>query len=331
MPKKKKPSPAKSRKRRRASKTTPNTRRILVWLLLFLSLIVGIGVLSDHYLSRQQTKVTVEPQPQPVPSKPKSSVAVKKPPKQPPFEIYPEKDLVKPEPIPKPSISTKDKRPRIAIIIDDIGYDKTLADQFITLDVPLTIAILPHSPYGSKIATQAARNGTETMLHLPMEPKEYPRIHPGPGVLLETMSPDELISQLEKNLDAIPNVQGVNNHMGSRLTASSNQLYQIFTILKKRNLYFVDSRTTPHTLCRPSARLFKVPFAERDVFLDNSQKRSDISKQFDKLISIAKQRGQAVGIGHPYQSTYEVLRQYRSLLQEEALLVKASEIVATPG
>jgi polysaccharide deacetylase 2 family uncharacterized protein YibQ len=328
LKKKKKPSPATRRKRRRASRKTPSTRRVLIWLTLFLSLIVGIGILSDYYQSRQRSSIAVAPKPkQP---EPEPSVAIQ-PPKQPPFEIYPQKDHIKPSPVPKPPVPSKGQRPRIAIIIDDIGYDKSLADQFIGLNVPLTIAILPHSPHGSKIADQAAKHGTETMLHLPMEPKEYPRIHPGPGVLLETMSPDELIAQLEKNIDAIPNIKGVNNHMGSRLTASSNQLYQIFTVLKKRKLYFVDSRTTPDTLCRPSARLFKVPFAERDVFLDNSQKRADIQKQFDKLISIAKQRGQAVGIGHPYQSTYEVLRQYRSLLQEDAMLVKASQIVTTPG
>ena len=110
------------------------------------------------------------------------------------------------------------------------------------------------------------------MLHLPMEPSEYPMVNPGPGALLSSMSADELIAQLKKDLQSVSSIKGVNNHMGSKMTQHSAQMYQIFSILKKEGLYFIDSRTTSKTLCKPSARLLQVPFAERDVFLDHIPK-----------------------------------------------------------
>ena len=105
------------------------------------------------------------------------------------------------------------------------------------------------------------------------------------------MTPDELINQLEKNLNTMPGVKGVNNHMGSKLTAESAQMYQIFSVLKNRGLFFIDSRTTSDSLCKPSARLFQVPFAQRDVFIDHYPKPDFIRKQIKELIRIARSNG----------------------------------------
>jgi polysaccharide deacetylase 2 family uncharacterized protein YibQ len=160
-----------------------------------------------------------------------------------------------------------------------------------------------------------------------MEPIEYPHVDPGPGTLLTSMTPDQLIGQLKENLDAVPHVKGVNNHMGSKMTAASNQMYQIFSILKKRNLYFIDSRTSAQTLCKPSARLLQIPFAQRDVFLDHSQEPQFIRKQVKELIRIARRNGYAVGIGHPHSATYEVLHEMLPELTKAVQLVPASKIV----
>ena len=119
--------------------------------------------------------------------------------------------------------------------------------------------------------------------------------------------------------------------MGSKMTAESGQMYQIFSILKKRNLYFIDSRTTSKTLCKPSARLFQIPFAQRDVFLDHFQEPDFIRKQIKELIRIAQRHGQAVGIGHPHTITYEILREMMPELQKKVKLVPASEIVHIVG
>jgi hypothetical protein len=215
----------------------------------------------------------------------------------------------------------------VAIIIDDLGYDKKIALKLSKLNARLTFSILPFSPFQKSIARLSREKGFGIMLHLPMEPLEYPNIDPGPGTLLTSMTPDQLTRQLEKDLDAVPYIRGVNNHMGSKMTAESGQMYQIFSILKKRGLYFVDSRTTAETLCKPSARLFQIPFAQRDIFLDHRVEVEFIRKQLKELVRIAQRNGYAVGIGHPHSLTYQVLHEMLPDLRKKIRLVPASEIV----
>jgi polysaccharide deacetylase 2 family uncharacterized protein YibQ len=206
-----------------------------------------------------------------------------------------------------------------------------MALKYSKLNATITFSILPHSPHQDRVARLLKNKGLETMLHLPMEPNEYPNVDPGPGTLLTSMTPDQLISQLKENLKAVPNAKGVNNHMGSKMTAESSRMYQIFSILKQKHLYFVDSRTTPQTLCKPSARLLQIPFAQRDIFLDHRQETQFIRKQIDQLIRIARRNGYAVAIGHPHLITYEVLREMLPDLQKEVQLVPASKIVNLLG
>jgi uncharacterized protein len=223
------------------------------------------------------------------------------------------------------------KPSRVAIIIDDVGYDRSLAEKFIGLNAALTLAILPNSPHQQTIARMAQAQGLEIMLHLPMEPLEYPDVNPGPGALLTSMSPDELIAALEENLQAVPYVKGVNNHMGSKLTAQSEQVYQVFSVLKRRGLYFIDSRTTEASVCQPSARLLQLPFAQRDVFLDHVQDAAFIRKQIQELVRLAKRKGEALGIAHPHPTTYAVLRELLPELRRQVELVPASRLVRVIG
>ena len=144
---------------------------------------------------------------------------------------------------------------------------------------------------------------------------------------MTSMSADELINQLKKDLDAVPGIKGVNNHMGSKMTTVSDQIYQIFTVLKQRELFFIDSLTTLDSVCRPSARLFQIPFAQRDVFIDHNLDPDLIRRQILRLIQIAHIRGQAVGIAHPHMETYHVLSEMLPDLQKKVRLVPASEIV----
>jgi polysaccharide deacetylase 2 family uncharacterized protein YibQ len=293
--------------------------------LVVLGLLVAIVGLLAHFL--------VPPSKPSVPAAiPKSIPPVKEPiAKIPRFEVFPQKEIPPEKPPVAPPVPTLPQLPKVAIIIDDLGYDKHIAEQFSGIEAVLTFAILPHSPYQQKITNLAEGSGFDSMLHLPMEPMEYPAVDPGPGVLLTSMTPDQLIQQLEKNLDAVPFIKGVNNHMGSKMTAASSQMYQIFSVLKKRNLFFIDSRTTIDTLCKPSARLFQIPFAQRDVFLDHLQQQDFIRKQLKELVRIARRNGQAVGIGHAHSLTYQVLREALPELQKEVQLVPASEIVHPLG
>lgn len=266
---------------------------------------------------------------EPTPTEPTEQVLPPLPQKPSHYEIFPSETETKPE-IPESPPETV-KVPRVCIIIDDMGYDRKLAKQFLSLDVPLTFSILPFSPFQQEIHRHADSNGTEIMLHLPMEPNEYPQVDPGPGALLTSMSPDELIDQLIRDIRSVPGAKGINNHMGSKMTAVSSQMYQIFTILKKEGLYFIDSRTSAETLCKPSARLLKVPFAERDIFLDHITTSDFIKKQLKKLVLIAQRNGSAIGIAHPYPETYQVLKEMLPVLKKQVQLVPASALVERLG
>ncbi len=288
--------------------------------LSILVLLVAFAGLLTHFL--------ISPEKPPKPVVPAQSVPAAKQTiaKRPAFEIYPSKEI---PPVKKPvKPPTPEKQlPLVAIIIDDLGYDKKIAKKLSDLNAILTFSILPYSPYQKSIARLSRDKGFGIMLHLPMEPIEYPDVNPGPGTLLTSMTPDQLTRQLEKDLDAVPFIRGVNNHMGSKMTAESSQMYQILSILKKRGLYFVDSRTTAETLCKPSARLFQIPFAQRDIFLDHRVEVKFIRKQLKELVRIAQRNGYAVGIGHPHSLTYQVLHEMLPDLQKKIRLVPASEIV----
>lgn len=249
--------------------------------------------------------------------------------KRPNFEIYPTKII--PQRPSRPIQLAPGKRPMVAIIIDDMGYDRKLCEKFIRLAAPITCSILPGSPHRVEVAKYAHKNGKCIMLHLPMEPDQYPAINPGPGALLSSMRPDTLIRVLKQDLDAVPYISGVNNHMGSRLTADSDKMNQVLSILKTRGLFFIDSRTTAQTVSRSSARLFGVPFAQRDVFLDNIPTRNQIENQIEKLIRIAEKTGSAIGIGHPHRETCAAISAMLPEIKKQVQLVPASMLVSIPS
>ena len=198
--------------------------RALVGLLSLILLVVAAGFFAHYLLLRKQ------------PVQPLGETPIFK--KTPTFEIYPKDKKDSHKPVAKPKIALPSKLPKVAIIIDDIGYDRITAEKFLDLDAILTFSVLPYSPFQNKIISKALAKGFAIMLHLPMEPIEYPEADPGPGGLFTTMAPDQLISQLNKDLNAVPSIQGVNNHMGSKMTAVSSQMNQIFSILKKRKGFF---------------------------------------------------------------------------------------------
>jgi len=312
---KQKARPQKKKKKRRSRKNDnlkTHLKRTFAGLFVLIILVVAAGVITHYLILRKQPVQPVGIHPAVWPPK---------------FEIYPEEKVIPPKPTPIPLPGLPGKLPKVAIIIDDIGYDRKIADKFLQLDADLTFSLLPYTPSQKSFARKVSKKGLDIMLHLPMEPHEYPQVDPGPGALLTSMSPDELISQLKKNLDAVPGIKGVNNHMGSKMTTVSSQIYQIFTVLKQRELFFIDSRTTLNSLCKPSARLFQIPFAQRDVFIDHIVEPDFIRRQINQLIQIAHNRGEAVGIAHPHIETYTVLRAMLPDLQKKVRIVPASQIV----
>jgi len=322
----------KTKKRRRKSKRKSRKRtlfaisvfKVLIGFAVLLSLVVAAGFFTHRFMLRKEP---IQSSPAAKPKGTGDDTLAKIPPYANSPGKQPSRRLSPPHPQPPSALSL----PKVAIIVDDLGYDRQMAKKFLEMDAAFTFSVLPHTTYTKSIARKILKQGREIMLHLPMEPLEYPQNDPGPGALLTTMVPDELIRQLKKNLAAVPGVKGVNNHMGSKMTADSAQMYQIFSVLKQQGLFFVDSRSTAETLGRPSARLFKVPFAERDVFIDHVHKPEFIRKQIKRLIRTAQKNGKAVGILHPSKTTYKILREMLPELKQQVQVVPASEVVDIIG
>ncbi len=204
---------------------------------------------------------------------------------------------------PPPPLSSK----RIAILIDDLGGDLQIARRLLRIDAPLTLAILPGLRYSHLIAEEARLAQRDVLLHLPMEPHGYPQRDPGYGALFSTMSTEEIATVVRKNLTLLPQVVGVNNHMGSKLTENSGAMEAVLQVVKEHHLFFVDSKTTPHSVAYQTAKRLGIKSAYRHVFLDNEQQGEAIHQQILKLAEIARRNGGAIGIGHPYPITVQSL------------------------
>lgn len=218
--------------------------------------------------------------------------------------------------------------PRVGIIIDDLGYDSSLANAFIRLDLPLTFSVLPFTPNTGLIAQKARKEGREIMLHLPMEPISYPDVNPGDGVLMVSMDKEMILEILNRDLSQIPFIAGVNNHMGSRFTESEKKMMIVLTELKRRGLYFIDSRTSGGSVAFEVAKRMALRTASRDIFLDNDLSENGLKIQMERLLSLARYKGWAICIGHPHKETLKLLKRYQSILKNNAQVVPVSNLVS---
>jgi polysaccharide deacetylase 2 family uncharacterized protein YibQ len=223
-------------------------------------------------------------------------------------------------------LPVKEVRSRVAIIIDDLGYDPDIALSFIQLDMPLSLSVLPSAPFTDMIVRKATEKGCELILHLPMEPKHFPSVNPGPGALFLSMGEKEIRQVLDKDLRNIPGARGVNNHMGSSFTENRDKMLVVLKELKNRDLFYVDSRTTSNTVGFKLAKDIGLPAAKRSVFLDNDLAPKAIKIQMERLLNMARHSGFAIGIGHPHKETLEVLREYHSGIKAEFHIVNVSEL-----
>jgi polysaccharide deacetylase 2 family uncharacterized protein YibQ len=218
----------------------------------------------------------------------------------------------------------------VAIVIDDLGGNRRAARELLGLPKPLTFAVLPKLPHSREIAEAAAGAGREVLLHLPMEPMGYPEKNPGPGALFRSMSPEEMMAVLEEDLKEIPHSIGVNNHMGSLLTEDKEVMRLVLSFVKERNLFFLDSYTTPRSVVEEVAHQLDLPTASRHVFLDHVPDDAEyVAGQLDKLAATAKRHGAAIGIGHPRTATIAALKEHLPELTEAGVeLVPLSQLVS---
>jgi hypothetical protein len=227
-----------------------------------------------------------------------------------------------------PPVRPTKARARAAIIMDDLGRDLETARDLLAIDLQVTFAILPGEPYAAKVATLAHREGREVMIHIPMEPQSYPATDPGGDALLIGQSPEEIRRRFQGFIERVPYAVGGNNHMGSRFTEYREGMEVVLAAMKETGLFFVDSRTTGHSLAFAEARRAGVPAAARDLFLDNEQDVEQISREIRKLAVLAGRQGQAVGICHPHAQTLEALRREAPYLKQQGIeIVPVSQLL----
>ena len=216
---------------------------------------------------------------------------------------------------------------RLAIIIDDLGYDRASADAVFALPFPLTLSVLPGLPHSAEVGEEAKRRGYQVILHLPMastgnNKPEAAELHPG-------MSAEEVSQTVAQMLLTVPDAIGVNNHQGSEATADPNLMAELMLVLHERKLFFVDSRTTAATVAYKTARRVGVPAAYRSApFLDDAPDADSIRRQLAQAIRDARKRGAAIAIGHPHHITLKVLQEILPQLESQGVtLVFVSQLV----
>ncbi len=216
----------------------------------------------------------------------------------------------------------------MAILIDDLGNDLAAVDRIARWPEPVSVAVLPGLASSARVARELASSGKQVLLHLPMEPKGFPSVRPGPGVLLLAQSDREIGQTLRADLDSVPGAVGVNNHMGSAATADPRVMRAVMRVLSDRSLFFVDSRTTEATVAADEARAAGVPAVSRRVFLDDVATEDAVEKSLASLIERGRAEGSALAIGHPHPATLAVLeRELPRLEQRGVTLVRVGDLV----
>ncbi|HEV7672209.1 MAG TPA: divergent polysaccharide deacetylase family protein [Thermoanaerobaculia bacterium] len=195
--------------------------------------------------------------------------------------------------------------PRIAIVIDDLGASETTVEELEAFGVPLTYSVLPYEEETGAVVAELSNHGEELLCHLPMEPEGNG--NPGPGALLESMTEAELVEATDRALEAVPGAVGVNNHMGSGLSADPRAMRPVLARLARKHLFFLDSRTSAKSVGYRLAIELGIAAAERQVFLDDVEDPQAIRVQFARLLALAKKKGAAIAIGHPHPNTIAVL------------------------
>lgn len=217
--------------------------------------------------------------------------------------------------------------PCLAIVLDDLGSDPAAADEIFALAYPLTISVLPHHPHSTEIAEQAHSRGYQVMLHLPMQSvaNETPEVEE----IRTGMSSAEISGELRGMLQSVPHVVGVNNHQGSLATSDQNLMRALMPLLRAHQLFFVDSRTTAATVAFDAAEHAGVRSGFRNVpFLDDVQDTTKIRKQLELAIRGAKEKDEAIAIGHAHAATLRALRELLPQVEAQGVhLVYVSDLV----
>ncbi|HXC17270.1 MAG TPA: divergent polysaccharide deacetylase family protein [Holophagaceae bacterium] len=285
-----------------------STPALLGWAAAVLALGLGAGALLGH-LSCERKKEAPRTEEPAQPSRPVHK---------------PKPENARPEA--PPAVPEEAGLPKLALIIDDLGYAETdLVKRLCAEPVPLTVAVLPYQEHTVASADIAHEAGKAVILHLPME--GIPSKDPGPDALKYDLPEDEIRARTRKALGDVPFIEGANNHMGSRMTADATRMHWILEEFRGRKLYFVDSRTIATTTGWQVAEELHIPTIQRKVFLDDDKSFDAIQKQFGRAIEFAKKDGQAVAIGHIYPETVDALEKLIPEAKGQVQFVFVRELV----
>ncbi|HEY5720273.1 MAG TPA: divergent polysaccharide deacetylase family protein [Gammaproteobacteria bacterium] len=221
--------------------------------------------------------------------------------------------------------------PVVSLILDDLGDRGDVVAAVVALPAAVALAVLPQRPHGPRVARLGAAAGHEILLHLPLEASGGQPL--GPGGLTAAQDRAGFEARLRANLDGLPQVSGVNNHMGSRLTREVEPMRWLMAELRRRDgLYFVDSRTTHETVALQAAAEYDLPRTARDHFLDNEIEAGAIRAALLDWVREAHSRGSALAIAHPHAETLAVLEEMLPRLDALGVrLVPVSELIARRG
>lgn len=232
------------------------------------------------------------------------------------IKVEKEKEIENCVPLPK-----KRQCGKIALIIDDVGWNPEIVSKITKLNVPLTLAILPDSPFGLKIAQQlSGRKNLEMILHVPLEPEvnSSSETRLMQGFLTISMSNEEINKKIDEYFEKFgPYITGVNHHMGSRFTTDKEKMEILLQKIKEKKLIYVDSLTAKESVGYLLAKDMGIPSTKRDIFIDGSSEHSEIANCLEKAAKIASQKGMVVAIGHARTSTFTVLEQKIPELKEQ--------------
>lgn len=217
-------------------------------------------------------------------------------------------------------------RPLVAIIIDDMGQNRKTCQALLELDLNLSFAFLPSAPYTEPQAERAGRLERDVLLHFPMEAVDA-KWQPDGNTITINMDRTAIRRIFNANLNGVPAAIGVNNHMGSRFTQNSRSMGLFMALVRDRELFFLDSRTSRNSVGESLAAKMGVKTTSRDIFLDNNRETQAIIRQLRKLLDLADRQGRAIAIGHPYPETLKALKIFGAEIRRRARVVGAGELV----
>ncbi len=225
----------------------------------------------------------------------------------------------------------EDTRPRIAIVITDMGHANAPTNAAIRrLPGPVTLAFTPYAPDLEAWLTAAREQGHETLIMLPMEPETYPRDDPGPHTLLTSLGPSVNRQRLEWVLSRGGGYVGVMTEMGSRFSASEEALEPVLGELGDRGLLVLDNGAAANSRIGEMAGRFGLPQATGSRHIDTEADRDSIDLRLQELEDLARENGFAVGLAHPYPLTFERLAAWIPLLERKGIVLAPITAVARP-